>query len=299
MTQPNNRKPQTGRAAHRKNNRSSGQNKPARQFHWRKIFSSAELVLVKKDLHAIWARRSVRALLIALPLFLVIVLPVAFFLLVTLLPKGGAVQPQQLLLQMELRQGELTNTALWATAFVNYICPMLYLVVPVICAVAAGSCAFVSEKENGTLDTLFLSSMRAKSVYNAKVTACTLITVLISWIAFFAFAITASVAEILLGAPFFFRLSWLVMVVLLTPALAFFSVVFVGLCCPTCPRWPSLCKQWAIFCCQSFCCIFCKFWELYKSPQCLFFSAQLCWLYWPSFCLIDRPRAFTLSISPG
>lgn len=197
----------------------------------RKVFSSAELVLVKKDLHLLWARRGVRALLIAMPLFLVIALPVIFFVSVSLFPQTVS-QPRVILEQLSLQSGELDFHAFWAEVFTEFVCPMLYAFVPVICAVAAGSCVFVSEKENGTLDALFLSSMRAKSVYNAKVTACTLIAVLISWTSFFAFAITASISELLIGAPFFFNLSWLVLGVLVSPALSLFSVVFTGLILP-------------------------------------------------------------------
>lgn len=119
--------------------------------------------------------------------------------------------------------------AFWLDIFAQLVCPTLFLCVPIVCAVAAATCAFVSELKNGTLETLLLSSMNVKSVFNAKITACTLISVIISLISFVVFTITMSVADILLSAPFFFNLEWLVTALLLTPALALFSVVFVSL----------------------------------------------------------------------
>lgn len=98
-----------------------------------------------------------------------------------------------------------------------------------MCAVASASCSFVGERENGTLETLFLSSMSEKSIFNAKITACTIISVVISLISFVLFTITVSIADIMLSAPFFFSLEWLVTALLLMPSLALFSVVFVSL----------------------------------------------------------------------
>lgn len=188
---------------------------------------------MKKDLNMIWSRKGVRALLMAVPVFLVVVLPVVYFAAISLLPDGTAEQEPEILLNLlSLEQGALLYRPFWVTVFTTLLCPMLYLSVPIICSVAAASCTFIGEKENGTLETLFLSSMTAKSVYNTKVTACSLISVMISWISFLIFTITVSIADLLIGAPFFFNLEWLAMAVLLTPVLSLFSVVFVGLVLP-------------------------------------------------------------------
>lgn len=181
----------------------------------------------------IWTRKGVRALLMAMPVLLVVVLPVVYFAAISLLPNGSAAKEPEILLNLlSLEKGALEYRPFWATVFTTLLCPMLYLSVPIVCAVAAASCTFIGEKENGTLETLFLSSMTAKSVFNAKVTACSLISVMISWISFLVFTITVSIADLLIGAPFFFNLEWLAMAVLLTPALSLFSVVFVGLVLP-------------------------------------------------------------------
>lgn len=166
----------------------------------------------------------------AMPVLLVVVLPIVYFAAISLLPDGTiAAEPKILLEFLSFEQGALAYRPFWASVFTTLLCPMLYLSVPIVCAVSAASCAFIGEKENGTLETLFLSSMTAKSVFNAKVTACSLISVIISWISFLVFGITVSIADLLLGAPFFFNLEWLVMALFLTPALSLFSVVFVGL----------------------------------------------------------------------
>ena len=81
-----------------------------------------------------------------------------------------------------------------------------------------------------------LSSVDAKSLLHAKVTCCTLLSMAISLVSFVAFLIVVSVADILMGAPYFFNLEWLVCVVLLMPMVALFSVLFV---CWELPRGPQ------------------------------------------------------------
>lgn len=186
--------------------------------------------MVRKDLGAIWGRKGIRALLMMMPVVLVVVIPVIYFVAISLLPVAeGSKMPEAIhaLLAPENAGGGYRQ--LWMEAFTTLLCPMLFLSVPIVCSVASASCAFVSEKENGTLETLMLSSMDVKSMFNAKITACVLISVTISLISFVAFTITVSVADILISAPYFFNLEWLVLLVLLMPAVSLFSVIFVSL----------------------------------------------------------------------
>lgn len=199
----------------------------------RRLFSSAESVLVRKDMNAIWNRKGIRALLMAMPVILVVIIPLIYFVAISLLPVSGKGEaPDTLLRLLSGDSANLDYRQFWMSIFTTLLCPVLFLCVPIICSVASASCAFVGEKEQGTLETLWLSSMRPRSVFNAKVTACTLISVIISLISFVMFTITVSVADIMLAAPFFFSLEWLMLAVLVMPALAWFSVVFVSLVLP-------------------------------------------------------------------
>lgn len=184
--------------------------------------------MVGKDLAVIWSRKGLRALLMAMPVVLAVILPIVCFAAISLLPEASLSSVSQgfrMMVGADIRD----SRPFWATAFTTFVCPVLYLTIPVISAVASASCAFVSEKEHGTLETLFLSSMNVKSIFNAKITVCVLISAVISLISFVLFTITVSIADLLIGAPFFFNLEWLVTAVLLTPVLCLFSVVFVSM----------------------------------------------------------------------
>lgn len=167
--------------------------------------------------------------MIFLPLILMVGVPSVCFVAVSLLPvpENGTV-PELLLSVLPGTAGGAAYRPAWFYVFTTLICPLLYLCVPVSCAVASASCAFVAERENQTLDALFLSGMEERSIFQAKTATCTLLSCLVSVLAFVSFATAVTVFDVVLDAPYFFSWEWLVLLLVLTPILSFFSVVFVS-----------------------------------------------------------------------
>ncbi len=185
---------------------------------------------MRKDLNAIWRRKGIRALLMIMPAVLVVVIPLAYFATISLLPvPETAHRPEVLLSLLSAETAGHGYRQFWMDAFTSLMCPMLFLAVPIVCAVTSAACVFVSEKENHTLETLLLSPMSSRSIFNTKITVCVMVTIIISVVSFFVFAITVSVADIVISAPFFMSLEWLVTLFLLMPSVTLFSVVFVTL----------------------------------------------------------------------
>ncbi len=191
------------------------------------------MVLVKKDLTALWGRKGARALLMLLPIFLMVVLPVVYFVAISLMPmaEGGEI-PQGIAALLPESVSKLEYHQVWIEAFTTLLCPMLFLCVPLLTGAVSSACAFIVEKEEGTLETLMLSSMDVKSIFNAKITCCTILSCFISLIAFVAFFFTVTVADLMSGAPFFMRIDWLILLFPLMPVLSLFSVVFISLIIP-------------------------------------------------------------------
>lgn len=184
-----------------------------------------------KDLNVIFHTGTIRSLVMAVPLILVIAVPVAASVVISLFSAGSSAAPPEKLRSF-LGIQETGYSQFWVKAFTTLLCPLLYLCVPIICSVAAATSAFVREKEEGTLDSLSLSSMQPRSIFSAKVTLCTLLSVVVSLISFVLFTITISIIDVLIGAPYFLSLEWMVLVLFLAPALSLFSVVFVTLILP-------------------------------------------------------------------
>lgn len=168
--------------------------------------------------------------MIMLPLTLVVAIPAVYFVTISLMPvEPGAELPQALTALLPEYVKGLDYRQGWLVAFTELLCPMLFLCVPILTGAASASFAFVMERESGTLETLLLTSMGPKSVYNAKTTSCTVLSVVISGGAFLAFTLTVGVADAFAGVRFFFNLDWLALAVLEMPTLSLFSVVFVAL----------------------------------------------------------------------
>ena len=209
------------------------QPKTKHRFDPLRLFSSAEIVLVRKD-----PGRPVEPQGHAGPGCCFCPgpdggHPVVYFVAISLLPAApGAQVPEVLLGLLSEDAKKLGYRQAWTQVFTALLCPLLFLCVPLVCSAVLSSCAFVMEKEEGTLETLLLSSMSAKSVYNAKVTSCTILSVAVSFLSFLVFAITVTVVDVALQVPFFFNLQWLVLLFLVMPALALFSVVFISLVLP-------------------------------------------------------------------
>lgn len=214
----------------------------------------AESEIVKKDLLEAWSRTGLRTLMIFIPIVLVVIVPVIFLVAISLipidtvgmLPEGISGFTQ---VGIDLLPGEIAYSlipekisAMISTsglsedyrqdmffAFTTLLCPMFFLSVPVLCATSAASSAFIAERENGTLESLMLSSMDRKSIFNAKISGCVIFSVLVSLVSFIAFTITVAVGAIILSCSFFFNFDWFIIIVLLMPAISIFCVVFVSL----------------------------------------------------------------------
>ena len=106
-------------AAHRKNAPERGreaplkQAAPKRRFDLHRIFSSAEIVLVGKDLGAIWRNKGARALLMLLPVVLVVLVPLLYSVAISFLPtEESLAMPERLAAMLHGLEGPVSYTHL-------------------------------------------------------------------------------------------------------------------------------------------------------------------------------------------
>lgn len=193
------------------------------------FLSSSESKIIRNDFSHIWGSKGMRVLLILLPIVMAVLIPIAFFVIIVLSEaETTAVMPSLLKSLLADSAENLNYRQMMSHAFVTLICPIIYLSIPVISSVAAASNIFVTETENNTLETLMLSPVSSREIFNAKVTGSVLISIVISLISFIAFAITASVGNFVLWTPFFFTPKWLILILGIMPALSVFCVILVA-----------------------------------------------------------------------
>lgn len=169
-------------------------------------------------------------MLILLPIILVVVIPAIFMIAISLMPvAAGDALPKALLNFLPEELAKADYRAAMFTVFTNLLAPMFYLTVPILCSVSTASAAFISEKENHTLESLMLTSLPYKTIFSAKVSGCAFLSIGISFFSFIAFLATAAVGDAIMSAPFFFNFDWFITVFLLMPAISIFCVLFVSL----------------------------------------------------------------------
>ncbi|HHV31175.1 ABC transporter permease [Caproiciproducens sp. LBM24188] len=194
-----------------------------------KLVSSAEKAVIKKDFGEVWNTKMARTTLILVPAVLVVAIPALFLLMIYLVPTSqmNGVDKMMELLPPEIKY--YTQRQAMYYFLTNYLCPMLFLMIPMMNSTVSAACSFVGEKERSTMETLLLTPLSVKQIFRAKVYGCLLISFLSSMISFVVFTIVVSAGDILLKMPFFFNWNWLVLVVLFAPALTIFGVIFMVL----------------------------------------------------------------------
>lgn len=194
-----------------------------------KLISPAEQAIVKKDFGEVWDTKMARNTLILVPALLMLVLPVLFLIMIYFIPEAqinGADKMMQLL--PADAKGYTVKQAMFYY-LTNLLGPMFFLMIPLMGSSVSAACSFVGEKERGTMETLLLTPLNVRQIFRAKVIGCLILSGISTVISFVVFAVVISTGDILLKMPFFFNWNWLVLLLLLTPAVTVFGVIFLVL----------------------------------------------------------------------
>lgn len=194
-----------------------------------KLVSKAEQALICKDFSEIWNVKAVRNTLVILPVCLVILLPAAYLAMIYFVPISQMNGVDKMIKLLPLSEKGLDVRQAMFYIMTNVICPMFFLMIPLISSSVLAACSFVGEKERGTIETLLLTPLSMKSIFKSKVLGCTLLSAVITVLSFIMFSIVISAGNIILKMNPFFNWNWLVLVVLLSPAFTVFGVIFMVL----------------------------------------------------------------------
>jgi hypothetical protein len=192
-----------------------------------KLFSKAEKAIMKKDFGEIWDTKMARNTLLLLPIILVVILPAFYLALIYFLPAeqiNGADKMLKLLPQEA--QGFSVQQSMFYM-MTNFLCPMFFLMIPLMVSSISAACSFVGEKERSTIETLLLTPMSMRQIFKAKVFGCVILSGISTLIAFVAFSIVTSVGDLIMKMPFFLNWNWLVLVLFFAPAITVFGVIFM------------------------------------------------------------------------
>ncbi len=194
-----------------------------------KFVSSAEQAVVNKDFGEIWNTKMARNTLLALPIIMVVFLPVMYLVMIFFIPADqmNGVDQMLKLLPPEFKSFTVQQSMFYIMT--NVVCPMFFLMIPLMASTVTAACSFVGEKERGTIQTLLLTPLSLKSIFKAKVLGCIILSGISTAISFVVYSIVISIGDIILKMPFFLNWNWLVLVLLLAPSITVFGVIFMVL----------------------------------------------------------------------
>ena len=188
--------------------------------------NKAMSAIVKKDLRSITANRRFFASLMIVPLVLTIILPSIFVAAAHFAPDD----PDMVKLIGMLPAGNRAESAEMALAglIFNYILPVFFLMIPIMTASVMAASSFVGEKEKHTLETLLYCPLSVKQIFQAKVLASFLFSMMVSLISFAAMMLVLELeAFFIIGNILVPSAGWLVILFLLMPSVSLIAVTLI------------------------------------------------------------------------
>lgn len=186
----------------------------------------AMYAVMKKDFRGVISNRRLFLELLIVPLILTIVLPSIFVVAIHFAPDDPDILKMLELLPQGSRTGgvEMAVTGL----ILNYILPVFFLMIPIMTASIMAASSFVGEKEKHTLETLLYCPLSVKQIFQAKVLASFLFSMMVALISFAAMMIVLEMeAFFIMDRLIMPAAGWIVILCLLSPSISLITVTLI------------------------------------------------------------------------
>lgn len=187
---------------------------------------TAMYAIIKKDFRGVAANRRLFPALFLVPSLLAVVLPSIFVIAVHFTPDDPDIL-KLLALVPQAAPGQSLELTLWGL-LLNSILPALFLVIPVMASSITAASAFVGEKERHTLETLLYCPLTLRQIFQAKVLASFLVSMVVSLLSFAAmFLVVEGEVFFLAGQALRPSVNWLAVLLLVSPAVSLIAVTLI------------------------------------------------------------------------
>lgn len=178
-----------------------------------------QFALIKKDIGSITANKQILASILVVPIVLTIILPSIFVFGAVLAPES--VSDFQVLLDMLPVHAAGNEQQLILELLLNKLMPVFFLMIPIMASSVMAVSSFVGEKEKHTLETLLYAPLSLKQLFQAKILAGFFVGMAVSYLSFAAMLLVTEVEIVILtGSVILPDLSWLIVMVLIAPAVS-------------------------------------------------------------------------------
>jgi ABC-type Na+ efflux pump permease subunit len=190
------------------------------------MINSREKAIVKKDINGVLKSKSMFSNFLLIPVIMAAVLPTIFLLIAHFTPDLSDFESILDMLPGFYMSENVTYTIL--NLLLNYVMPIFFILIPIISTSIVAASSFVGEKERRTLETLLYSPLSINSIFQAKVIASFILGMSGTYVGFVLLIIVVQVgASIILGGFLSFSLIWLIVLVVVSPAVTLLTITLV------------------------------------------------------------------------
>lgn len=189
--------------------------------------NTMQSALIRKDIRGITANKQLLVAMISVPITLTVIMPSIFIMLLHFTPNDLRDFDAMLRMLPTYVQPDNMNTAI-ISLLLNNIMPIFFIIIPIMASSIMAASSFVGEKEKRTLETLLYCPLSLKQIFRAKILSSFIISELVSILSFIIMTFVTQI-EIFLttGSLLLPNISWLVVLVLLSPAVSLISITLI------------------------------------------------------------------------
>ena len=166
-------------------------------------------------------------MLMVVPLVFTVVLPTVFILIIGLVP-GDLGDLQTLLDMLPVGKQQDTMARNVIALIMNNIVPVFFIMIPIMAASVTAASSFVGEKEKKTLETLLYGPLPLNRIFQAKVWASFLLSMIVSVSSFIIMLIVVETEVLLVtGSMLIPDINWLVVLLIVSPAVSILAITLI------------------------------------------------------------------------
>lgn len=187
--------------------------------------------IIIKDIHTIMKNKKIIGIMCLVPFVLTIIMPTILIVSV----KNSNIEISAFLkvfekaLNMSLERFSLIEQKKIIIDFIIYnILPIFFMLIPTMISTIVSANSFVGEREKGTLETLFLSPLRVRDIFIAKVKVSILFSMILNIIFFVIMSIALNVVLYICKLNLFIpNVKWWILLIIASLGITILSTTFV------------------------------------------------------------------------
>ena len=189
----------------------------------------AQITIIKKDIKEIISSKQTMIPMILLPVIFAVILPIGLLFGAQFGMEGVNGMDELVEIFKEMFKTR-NDTQLIVEIMMNYMFPILFLLIPVMTTSIIGAGSFVGEKERKTMESLLYTPITLKELFIAKTAGVAIPAYLITLVSSIVFGIIMNIGGwIYFGRMIFPNLKWVLLILWVCPAITMLGLSFMVL----------------------------------------------------------------------